>query len=179
VLSAGPTDHVAVFYHSDEELAEQVMDYLLGAIRTDGVAIVAATPGHRQALRTRLASAGVDIARAKMHRFYVELDAAETTDSFMVNGWANPASFWQAVTPLLKAAAPDRQPVRIFGEMVALLWQRGLVSAAVDVEALWNELGAQYPFDLLCAYPDVVLADNEHADAVSEVCAAHSGFTGG
>jgi MEDS: MEthanogen/methylotroph, DcmR Sensory domain len=173
VLSAGATDHVAVFYQSEDELADQVADYLLGAMRRDGMAIVVAAPGHRQAIRRKLVSAGVDIALAKEHAFYVELDAAETMTRFMVNGWADPASFWRAITPLLKAAARHGRPVRIFVEMVALLWHQGLVSAGVDVEALWNELGAQYPFELLCAYPEAVLGDDANADAIAQVCAAH------
>jgi hypothetical protein len=43
--------------------------------------------------------------------------------------------------------------VRVFGEMVSLLWDAGLIDAAVELEVLWNELGVQYPFSLLCAYP--------------------------
>jgi hypothetical protein len=65
----------------------------------------------------------------------------------------DPAGFWQAVSPVLRQAAKAGRPVRVFGEMVALLWQAGLTDAAVEVEAMWNELGAQYPFSLLCAYP--------------------------
>ncbi len=178
VLSAGATDHVVVFYQSDDELAELVADYLLGAMTGNGVAIVLAAPGHRHAFRQRLANAGVDIGRARVHGRYVELDAAETMARFMVNGWADPASFWRTITPLLKAAAPDGRPVRIFVEMVALLWHQGLVSAGVEVEALWNELGAQYPFALLCAYPEAVLGDDAHADAIAEVCAAHEATAG-
>jgi hypothetical protein len=178
MLSAGRTGHVVAFYQSDDELAEQAADYLLERMRRDGSAIVVAAAGHRQALRMRLAGAGVDIARAKVHGIYVELDAAETLARFMVNGWADPASFWQAIAPLLKAAAPDGRPVRIFVEMVALLWHQGLVSAGVDVEALWNELAAQYPFELLCAYPEAVLGDDAHADAIAQVCAAHEATAG-
>lgn len=174
MLSAGRTGHDVVFYQSDDELAEQAVDYLLEAMRRNGAAIVVAAPGHRQALRMRLASAGLDIARATVHGLYVELDAAETLARFMVNGWADPASFWQAIAPVLKAAATDGRSVRIFGEMVAMLWHQGLVSAVVDVEALWNELGAQYSFELLCGYPDAVLTDHEHADALAQVCGAHT-----
>ncbi len=178
VLSAGSTDHVVVFNSSDDELAEWVTDYLLAAIAQDGVAIAVAGPDSRSAFRQRLARAGVDVARAKVNGSYVELDVASVLDAFMINGWADPASFWRAITPVLKRAAPDRRPVAIFGEMVALLWQRGQVGAAVDVEALWNELARQYQFGLLCAYPAAALDDQEHADAIAQVCSAHSATTG-
>jgi hypothetical protein len=34
--------------------------------------------------------------------------------------------------------------VHVFGEMVALLWRLGQINAAIEVEAMWNELAAQY-----------------------------------
>ena len=176
--SAGGTDHLAVFYQSEDELTERVAEHLLGALSRHGVAIVVAAPGHRQAFRERLFSAGVDVTRQRANARYVELDAAEVINSFMINGWADPAGFWRAITPVLKRAAQDRRPVAIFGEMVALLWQNGLVTAAVDVEALWNELASQYQFGLLCGYPATVLGDNEHADTVAQVCSAHSASSG-
>ena len=178
MLSAGPTDHVVVFYQSEDELADRVTAYLLGSMTRGGVAIAVATSDHRRGFRERLVSAGVDIAGATASGAYVELDADAVMTSFMINGWADPASFWRAITPVLKAAAPDRRPVRIFGEMVALLWQRGQAGAALDVEAMWNELATQYLFDLLCAYPAGVLDDHEHADATAQVCSAHSATVG-
>jgi len=72
---------------------------------------------------------------------------------FMVADWPDPAGFWQAISPLLRQAAKAGQPVRVLGEMVSLVWNAGLIDAAVELEVLRNELGVQYPFSLLCAYP--------------------------
>lgn len=73
---------------------------------------------------------------------------------------------------------PRGQPVRIFGEMVALLWDAGLAEAAVEVEVLWNELGRQHSFSLLCAYPAESASGERHLDALTEVCAAHVAVAG-
>ena len=62
---------------------------------------------------------------------------------------ADSGGFWQAISPLLRQAAEAGQPVHVFGEMVSLLWDAGLIDAAMEVEAMWNELGGQYPFSLL------------------------------
>jgi hypothetical protein len=35
---------------------------------------------------------------------------------------ADPGGFWQAISPLLRQAANAGRPVRVFGEMVSLLW---------------------------------------------------------
>ena len=64
-----------------------------------------------------------------------------------------------------------------FGEMVALLWDDGLVSAAVRLEAMWEELGGKHPFSLFCGYrTDAVSRD---MDAFAEVCRLHGEIVGG
>ena len=62
--------------------------------------------------------------------------------------------------------------------MVALPWEAGLIDAAVELEALWNELGVQYPFSLLCAYPAQAAACPGQLNALTEVCRAHTQGTG-
>ena len=97
---------------------------------------------------------------------------------FMAADWPDPAGFWKAISPLLRQAAKAGRPVRVFGEMVALLWDVGLIDAAIEVEAMWNELGAQYLFSLLCAYPAQPAACAHQLDALTEVCRAHTQVIG-
>ena len=177
-LDTGRGGHVVLFYRNQEELAGRVSEYLLPAVAGDGVAIVLATPDHRKSVERRLARAGVDVAAARAQGSYVALDASDTIRGFMVADWPDPASFWQKVTPLLQHAAEVGQPIRVFGEMVALLWDTGLVNAAIEVEAMWNELGGQYPFSLLCAYPTQSHSCAHHLDALTEVCRAHAEVIG-
>lgn len=177
VLDTGRSDHVVVFYRDEQELVEQVSEYLRPAAQEDGVAIVVATPGHRRAFEERLAGAG--LAAARQRGSYLTLDAAEAIRGFMVGDWPDPACFWQAINPLLWQAVTAGKPVRVFGEMVSLLWDAGLISAAIEVEAMWNELGGQYPFSLLCAYPAQPVSCAHHLDALAEVCRAHTHVIGG
>ena len=177
VLDVGRRDHVVLFYRDEQELTERVSEYLLPAIHDGGVAIVVATPDHRRSFDRYLADAGVDVAAACARGAYLAPDASETMRGFMV-AWPDPAGFWQAVSPMLRQAAKAGRPVRVFGEMVALLWDAGLTDAAIEVEAMWNELGAQYPFSLLCAYPALPAACADQLDALTEVCHAHTQVTG-
>jgi hypothetical protein len=62
--------------------------------------------------------------------------------------------------------------------MVALLWDTGQTGAAVELEVLWNELGRQQPFSLLCAYPARSVTGEDQLDALTEVCAAHVAAAG-
>jgi hypothetical protein len=178
VLDTGRGEHVVLFYRDQQELAEHVSGYLLPAVAGDGVAIVLATPDHRRSFEERLAGADADVAAARARGSYLVFDASETIRRFMVGDRPDPASFWRETTPLLQQAATARRPIRIFGEMVSLLWDAGLADAAIEVEAMWNELGGQYPFSLLCGYPAQLVCCVHQLDAVTEVCRAHTEVIG-
>ena len=178
VLDVGRRDHVVLFYRDEQELTERVTRYLLPAIQADGVAIVVATPDHRRSFETYLAGADVDVAAASARGAYLALDASETMRGFMMTDRPDPAGFWQAISPMLRQAAEAGRPVRVFGEMVSLLWDAHLIDAAIEVEAMWNELGAQYPFSLLCGYLARPAACAHQLDALTEVYSAHTQVTG-
>ncbi len=43
---------------------------------------------------------------------------------------------------------------------------------------MWNELGGQYPFSLLCAYQAQPVSCAHQFDALTEVCRFHTQVTG-
>lgn len=177
-LHAGPRDHLVLFYEQDRELTRSAGEYLLGALRGGGSAIVLGTWEHRLSLARYLVRAGVDLAAARCAGTYCELDASDTVGTFVTDSNADPASFWAAITPVIRRAANAGQPVRIFGEMVAVLWDAGQAGSAIELEAMWNELGAQFPFSMLCAYPIAAVTGAGQTDQLSDVCRAHSAVTG-
>jgi hypothetical protein len=163
--------HVVQFYGRDEELAERVTDYILGALDHGGVAIVIATPEHRREFETRLGQAGVDLAAARADGSYLAVDAGQTLRELMPADTLDSAVFDRVIGAMIRRAAAGGRPVRAFGEMVALLWDDALVTDAVQLETLWEELAARHPFSLFCAYrADGVSRD---IDAFAEVCRLH------
>ena len=177
MLSAGPGDHAVAFYQ-ENELAGLVGRYLLSAISGGGVAVLLATPGHRSQVNAWLTAAGTDLTGAWADGSYVPLDADQTIRRFTINGRPDPASFWETMSPVLAAASRKQGPVRVFGEMVAVLWDAGLADAAIELEALWNEIVRQYPVALLCAYPADAVINEADSDSLAQVCCAHSAVVG-
>lgn len=177
-LDAGPSDHLVLFYHSNAELIDRVGAYLLPAIQDGGLALAIATPVHRSALEEWLDRAGVDVVAARAGGHYLDLDAADTLRTFMIADSPSPAEFWAAISPLIGPAADGGWPVRGFGEMVSLLWDASQINAAIELEAMWNELGSQYPFSLLCGYPARSVAGPSHRDALALVCHLHARAAG-
>lgn len=172
--AVGPRDHVVQFYGADEELAVTVGGYLAEGIRSgDGILVVATAP-HRRAFAAALADAGLDPARERDAGRLLMEDAAGLLERFLAGGVLDRERFDSVASGLILRAAAGRRPVRIYAEMVAVLWDAGQVGLAVELEELWNGLGALLPFALLCAYPSRLMTGAEAADAVREVCLLHS-----
>jgi MEDS: MEthanogen/methylotroph, DcmR Sensory domain len=170
--------HSVLFYRDDSELAARAGEPLLAALTGGGTAIVIATPAHRELIGRWLTAAGADLPAAAAAGRYLTRDARETMASLMAGGWPSPAGFWQTINPLIQRAAATAPPVRVFGEIVALLWESAQLGAALELEALWSELTAHYPFGLVCGYSAGTIGGRDRGDALAELCEVHAGALG-
>src|SRR5262249_47449461 len=75
---------------------------------------------------------------------------------------------------LIAPALGARGPVRVFGEMVALLWEEGDVRGALALESAWNDLADRHAFALFCAYPRSSLDTPGDLVAFKRMCDRHS-----
>jgi hypothetical protein len=146
-------DHVVQFYDRAEDLTANVGRYLAGALHAGGGAIVAATGAQLEAFSARLPAEGVNFASARASGDLIVLDAAETLATLMVNGRPDRARFDTVIGHIVREQVASGRPIRVYGEMVALLWDQGLVTGAIELEDLWNDLGGRVPMSLFCAYP--------------------------
>jgi len=135
--------------------------------------VVVVTGRHLAAVDVALTDAGIDPDRVRASGAYVARDAADMLGSFMIDGAPDRARFHAAAGVLLATTADGGRPVRVFGEMVALLWDRGQAQAAIELESLWNDLARVVRFSLLCAYPTAGLA-RARLGEVGRVCDLHS-----
>lgn len=178
VLAEGPGEHAVQFYLADEELAVQVARYLAEGIRAGHGVLVVATDAHRQAFAASLSAEGVDAGQEQRAGRLLMADASALLGSFLAGGKLDHDEFTAVAAGLIRRAAAGQggraRPVRIYAEMVALLWDAGDVALAIELEGLWNELGARLPFSLLCGYPASVLAQPGSAGAVRDVGRLHA-----
>jgi anti-anti-sigma regulatory factor len=161
--------HEVQFYGDDGELAASVASFLSEPLAAGCPAVVVATPAHRAAFGARLGAAAGRL---------VMVDAAAMLQGFLAGDRLDPGRFRDAALGLLGRVARPGQPVRIYAEMVALLWDAGQVTLALELETLWNGLAADLPFSLLCGYPARLLAQHGDQEALEQVCALHSGVIG-
>lgn len=167
------SEHLVQFYESDTFLLETLSEFIGAGLGSGAACIVIATQAHREELLPRLQANGLDPARIPER--YVALDAAATLAQFLDEGLPDPQRFARVIGAHIERAERHVRRVRIFGEMVALLWQLGNLAAALHLEACWNELhSASCQFSLLCAYPMSLFADYEHDERFARMCELHS-----
>lgn len=178
-------EHEVAVYDTVALLADRVADYVAQGLAAGEHVLTVSRPEHRQAVDDLLADRGVDALRARRHGGLVTLDAEQTMARFFVDGAPDPDLFAALVSGLVSGLASDAAPrhgphVRIYGEMVALLWESGDVVAALELEALWNGVLPTLPATLLCAYATHPLTQGALAD-VARMCDLHdhTGVIGG
>jgi signal transduction histidine kinase len=169
---ARPHDHLVSFYETADYLARSVARFLAPALQQDGTAIVLGTHDHRDRFRSALAAEGIDLAAVGDR--YVQLDADTTLAAISRDGSLDADLFREVIGNLIANNTREGRPVHAFGEMVALLWERGGLVDALRCEELWNELLATTPVALLCSYPTTSFEDDRSTEDFGAVCGLHS-----
>jgi len=172
-MTAWGRGHAVNFYALDTEGVDAVARYVAQGWTHDECVIVVATREHREAIEARLRELGHDPQAQLARQRYFPHDAEATLQSLLADGSFRVDRFHEVVDRMLGEARACGAPIRAFGEMVALLWQRGAVEDALQLELQWNDLMQQHDFDLLCAYPAGALDLAELVD-VRRVCELHT-----
>jgi hypothetical protein len=173
-----PCDHVVQIYENDDSFLDLLGGFVSGGVNSGDSVIVLATPSHIEALEQRLISLGLDVKALVSTSQYIPLDAEYVLSKFMVNGWPDENLFNYVVGELIVRAKQDGRSVRAFGEMVAVLWAKGMVGATVRLEQLWNKFCESEAFCLFCAYPKNGFTQDA-TESVVHICSAHSKMVAG
>ena len=169
--------HLVHFYEDEASYAYLVGSFIEGALRAGDRCIVVATKAHRNCLEDELTARGF-LDGSAASECYVALDAAETLSRFMVEGWPDAKRFSDVIGGIIgDAGKRGNGRVRVFGEMVALLYAGGKPEAAIHLENLWNKVAKLHSFSLLCAYPLGPLLMEERRVSLRHICAEHSGLS--
>lgn len=167
-------EHVVQFSENDASLISSVSAFIEAGLQAGDGCIVVSTKLHRESLERCLKENGLDVDAARVDGSYIALDAAEMLGRFMVNGEPDPARFTQVIGQILEKMARRRRRVRVFGEMVALLWAEGNRTATIRLEDLWNDLHKAHTFSLFCAYPMQSFDGNTNGADFTQICQQHS-----
>ena len=168
-----PCDHVVQLYTDDGFLGRALSHFIGTGLARGEAAVVVATPEHSQALLEDLGRQ-LDVAGALERGQLVIRDARASLDRFLRPTGPDPVAFRQLVSELLDPIeAAGRIRIRVFGEMVDLLWREDL-PATVRLEALWSEILMERQVTLLCAYRIDNFDRHIHRGLLHQISRSHS-----
>ncbi len=164
-------DHAVCFYEDAQSLSRTVARFI-GA----GWSPTSRHPGchafDSAAILEQLVAMAVDPQRRIEQGDLVMLDADEVLSRIMVDDMPDTGRFEDTINPIVSGAAGRwMRPVRVYGEMVDLLWKNGKAAAAVSLEIQWNHLIAKHKCSLLCGYS---MDDVRQGAGLKQICDQHS-----
>lgn len=168
-----PGSHVVQFCDHDASLLETLEAYVAGGLLLGESVVVVATAAHLGELRQRLRTRGMDVANLQIFGQLVPVDAEQLLRRVVRRGRLDPHIFGAVVADTLQRARADDRPVRVFGEAVQLLWERGERAAMLALEREWQRICAAEGIALLCAYRKDSFKTCSADDSIRAICAAH------
>lgn len=149
------SDHLVQFYENEQQLSEAVAHFLAVGLKGNDHLLVIATADHHAALRQQLEALGFEVARFLEEGRITLLDAHETLARLLRDGQPDAGSFEAELGRFVARktqSLPGSARLRVYGEMIDLLWKRDQHEAAIRLEELWSDLQQRHGFTLLYAY---------------------------
>jgi hypothetical protein len=175
-----PRSHIVYPYTDEAHVTDAVCLFASAGLRQDEAVGLIMTAEHTAPIEKRLEREGFNVRDLKLSGQLICEDAEILLRRFMVNGMPDEDLFKNTICPIINRAqtsAGTDQPrrVRLFGEMVSLLWVISQQAAEL-LERFWNDVIDVYSVSLLCTYslgggtspasfPPALLSCHSHAIA--------------
>lgn len=174
---SGPRAHAVQLYgHDDDALVAGLARYVRDGLVQGDATLVISTTAHWGAVLHQLRREGVGLAGPVREGTLVFLDA----DAVLARLVSEDPLSWESFQGIVGAeirrlrARSELRGLRVFGEVVGLLWLQGRCATALHLEELWNRLAETDPFQLHCAYPIEVLGEESERAHIGPVLQLHS-----
>jgi hypothetical protein len=146
-----PRGHIVYPYTDESQVADVVCLFAGAGLRKGEAVLLVMTEAHCEPVLSRLRSEGFDVAALTKSGQLVCEDAGKLLSSFLFDGIIDEYIFKSKISDMIAQAKSGDRSVRVFGEMVSLIWQ-SRPQATERLEELWNEVIEEHSVPLLCAY---------------------------
>jgi hypothetical protein len=163
--------HGVHFYDSTDAIARVVTAFLGAGFVTGEPAVVIATPPHRNAIARALSAVSFSIDALQESGLLLLMDARATLSAIMPGGMPDAARFESMAGHAIDRADAPARTIRVYDEMVNLLWQDGGADDAIALERLWDQLTVDRQCLLLCGHD---VGSFVRAAGRQSVCARHT-----
>jgi hypothetical protein len=175
-----PSDHIVYSYVDDNDLVDAVTLFASAGLAKKEAVILVVTAIHSDAIRQRLEHEGFKTQELQESGWLQFADAKDVLASFLLDGRIDEHRFKTGLGSMIDTARKHSgrtRPVRLFGEMVDLIWISN-PKATLRLEELGNEVIQSHSVTVLCAYsvggskpasvPSVLLACHSHVLSITQ-----------
>jgi hypothetical protein len=176
VADAAPRDHIVQLYQDQDFLNRAVCRFVgAGFANGEGIILVSTLP-HWNGFRGRLEAEGVNVGAARKRGQLTVVDADELLPRFMRNAMPDPDIFPGVFGDVVAEARASGgyQKVRVWGEMVNVLWERGDVDASMNLEDQFDQLIKKRDMVIFCSFLMDNFNDDVHARMLPRLGTNHS-----
>jgi hypothetical protein len=151
-----PCAHIVYSYTDDAHLADAVCLFTSSGLQKGEAVVLVLSEPHYAPVRQRLEREGFELAALEETGQLVCANARNLLANFMLDGIIDEHKFKTKIDRMIERAklgtgSRKHGLVRVFGEMVDLMW--GPYPQATErLEELWNEIIRIHSVRLLCAY---------------------------
>lgn len=171
--AAQPCDHIVQLYPDDGFLTQTVTQFIGTGLLAGEAGVIVATPRHVRAFDEHL-DIMLDVTEARAAERLLVFDAEASLAGLLGDGRLDRATFLGFVNAMLdRAQAAGNGHVRLFGEMVNLLYDRD-PEATEQLEQMWNAVLAERRVSLLCAYRLDNFDRHLHRGLLHQITRSHS-----
>lgn len=174
-ILAKPVGHIVYPHTNETHLAQAVGLFTSAGLRKGEAVILIMTAAHCEPIRQRLEQEGFNLPELERTGQLTCERAEGLLSTFLFGETIDELRFKTEIGKRIqraKSANGERRSVRVFGEMVDLLWKSN-PRITQRLEELWNEVIETHSVPLLCAYslagtkpgalPEPLLACHSHA----------------
>lgn len=167
-----PCGHIVFPYTNEAQFMEAVCLFTSAGLRKGDAALLVMEQHHCEPIRQQLQENRFDVRELESRGQLICETAEALTSTFIFDGIIDEHAFKTRVGSLIQKAkaASSTGQVRVFGEIVNLLWMKN-PKATHRLEELWNDVIKLYSVPLLCAY---ALGGNRPDMLPASLVACHS-----
>jgi CheY-like chemotaxis protein len=173
---AVPGSHAVQFYDNEQFIQHAIAEFFTQGARLGDALILVSRPGTYKGVAAHLTSGRCGSAINVADRIHF-FDAEAAIPQIMEGKSLDSTRAERLLKHVISQSCPSHAhgPVRLYGELVDVLCQRGCHSAAIQLEGLWNSLLDLKPqLSILCGYAIERFKDDRNAAQLRAVCQNHT-----
>lgn len=170
-------NHTVQICLNESSQVDLVTNYIKEGLLNGEAVIIIANPKLRQIIKSKMgvfSFNGKNIQELQVQGQIKLFDAESILSTLRIDGVLEEDLFHECVAVPIYNAKSNYGKVRIFGEMVDILWKENQHDMAMQLEAFWNNLSSTQEFKFLCTYTLNMLSPNAYDEKLEQICKYHS-----